>query len=90
MSGYQQDPVLFRQAGVRLEGQGLRPVYNPETMETNQAGLYVAGTGAAGTQIGGVKEFIETSHIHVARILAHLKGEPPPVDETRDESQREM
>ena len=43
-------------------------------METNVPGLYVAGTAAAGTQSSGVKEFIETSHVHVHRIVAALTG----------------
>ncbi|MCB0344319.1 MAG: NAD(P)-binding domain-containing protein [Bdellovibrionales bacterium] len=80
LTGYQQDSSLFESAGVQLEGEGKKPSYSRRTMETNVQGLYVAGTAAAGTQIGGVKEFIETSHIHVARITAALCGEAPPKD----------
>jgi thioredoxin reductase (NADPH) len=75
LTGYEQDSTLYEMAGVTLEGPGRRPHHNLETMETDVPGLYVAGTGSAGTQLEGVKEFIETSHIHVRRILAHLKGE---------------
>lgn len=78
LTGYEQDSTLFRQAGVTLEGEEQRPQFDSRTMETNVPGLYVAGTATAGTQLGGVKEFIETSHVHVARILAALRGLPPP------------
>ncbi|MEO1128110.1 MAG: NAD(P)-binding domain-containing protein [Planctomycetota bacterium] len=74
MTGYRQDPTLLEQVGVELQGEGRAPTYNGRTMETNVPGLYVAGTAAAGTQIGGVKVFIETAHVHVTRIAAALTG----------------
>ncbi|MFN2240049.1 MAG: NAD(P)-binding domain-containing protein [Thermoanaerobaculia bacterium] len=84
LTGYEQDTDLFVRAGVALEGVQRRPVFDRGTMETNVPGLYVAGTASAGTQSGGVKEFIETSHVHVERILASLRGEPPPTDSAPD------
>ena len=89
LTGYEQDTDLFVQAGVALEGEQRRPVFDRGTMETNVPGLYVAGTASAGTQSGGVKEFIETSHVHVERILASLRGEPPPPDSTPDDEMPE-
>jgi len=80
LTGYEQDSALFEQVGVTLEGAGRRPRFDEQTMETNVPGLFVAGTGSAGTQFGGVKEFIETSHVHVARILAALTRTAPPVE----------
>jgi thioredoxin reductase (NADPH) len=77
--GYGQDPSLFEQAGLALEGPGLKPSYDPNTMETSVPGIFVAGTGSAGSQLGGCKEFIETSHGHVDRILAKILGQPAPV-----------
>lgn len=74
LTGYLQDPALYKMAGVRLEEPGDKPVYDPATMETDVPNLYVAGTGAAGTQLGHVREFIETSHVHVQRIVAALTG----------------
>jgi thioredoxin reductase (NADPH) len=78
LTGYEQDSDLFAQVGVTLEGEGRRPRFDAATMETDVAGLYVAGTATAGTQLAGVKEFIETSHVHVDRIVAALTGERPP------------
>ena len=77
LTGYRQDPTLFERLGVLLEGPGRQPHHDPETMETNVPGIFVAGTAAAGTQLGGVKAFIETSHIHVERIVAGLAGRDP-------------
>lgn len=84
LTGYEQDTGLFVQAGVELEGEQRRPVFDEQTMETNVPGLYVAGTASAGTQSGGVKEFIETSHVHVDRIVAALRGDPPPAARAPD------
>lgn len=77
MTGYEQDTTLFEIAGVELEGDERKPRHNPRTMETNVPGLYVAGTAAAGTQLHGVKVFIETAHVHIARILAAITGRTP-------------
>jgi thioredoxin reductase (NADPH) len=42
-------------------------------MQTNVPGLFVIGTAAAGTQIR-FKSFIETSHVHVARVVETITG----------------
>ena len=78
LTGYEQDSDLFEQAGVTLKGPGKVPVVNEMTMETNVPGLYVAGTAVAGTQLSGVREFIETSHVHVDRIVAAITGAAVP------------
>lgn len=78
LTGYSQDPDLFEQAGVTLEGPGRKPRHDEATMETDVSGLYVAGTAAAGTQLGGVRAFIETSHVHVERIVAAVTGRAAP------------
>jgi thioredoxin reductase (NADPH) len=89
--GYLQDPSLYQHAGLELTGPGLKPHYHSDTMETSVPGIYVAGTGSAGSQLGGVKEFIETSHVHVEKILAKILGRSVPVLESvRDVEQREL
>ncbi len=74
--GYEMDSSLLRGAGVELTGPNRAARLDPETMETNVKGLYVAGTAAAGTQIR-FKLFIENCHSHIVRILRHLKGIDP-------------
>ena len=78
LTGYLQDSTLFEQAGVVLEGERRIPTHDPQTMETNVSGLYVAGTATSGTHLGRALEFIETAHVHVDRIVAALTGDKPP------------
>lgn len=80
MTGYRQDSSLFESLGLRLEGPGKRPWVHQDTMETSLPGVFVAGTASAGTQMAGVKAFIETSHIHVERIVAAVTGRQPRQD----------
>jgi len=75
--GYEHDSTLLRKAGVTiLPGQGA-PEYNEETMQTNVAGVYVAGTATAGTQ-ERFQVFIENCHVHAHRIAAAITGSSPP------------
>jgi thioredoxin reductase (NADPH) len=78
MTGYTADMALFRMAGVEVEGEREVPRFNPDTMETNVPGLFVAGTAIAGTQQSGVRVFLENCHVHVDRIIAALIGQPAP------------
>jgi thioredoxin reductase (NADPH) len=71
-SGYQADMTLFNQLGVQLSGVENSPVYDPETMQTNIAGVYVLGTAVGGSQ-QKYSHFIETSHAHIPKILASLQ-----------------
>lgn len=75
MTGYRQDPALFDMLGVRLEGVAREPVHDPETMETNVPGVYVAGTAVAGTPPRKVSVIVETCHVHVPRIVAAIRGQ---------------
>lgn len=72
--GYEQDKTLLKLAGVDLVDSMQRPTYNPETMETNVPGIYVAGTATAGTQSSKYKTFLENCHDHVDKIVRHLSG----------------
>ncbi len=74
--GFEADVSLMEQAGVRFPTPTSRPTYDPDTMETNVPGLYVAGTAAAGRTYGH-EEFIQTSHVHVDRIVRSLIDEAP-------------
>jgi thioredoxin reductase (NADPH) len=75
-TGFVQDPCLFEMAGVNLLSEERVPEYNPETMETNVPGLYVAGTAAAGSQVR-YKLFLENTHVHVGKIALALTGRWP-------------
>lgn len=70
LTGYQQDSTLLKAAGVTLDGPQHCPRYDPDTMQTNVPGLYVAGTAIGGTQ-ERFTVFIENCHVHVERIMHH-------------------
>jgi thioredoxin reductase (NADPH) len=74
LTGYRQDSTLFDQLGVELRGDDRQPVYDPETMETNVPGVFVAGTAVAGTPPRKVTVIVETCHVHVPRIVAAIQG----------------
>jgi thioredoxin reductase (NADPH) len=76
-TGYLGDMRLFETAGVKLIGEGRVPEHNPETMQTNVPGLFVAGTAAGGEQKQRYTYFIENCHVHVGRIVKALTGKWP-------------
>ncbi|WP_316835837.1 YpdA family putative bacillithiol disulfide reductase [Pedobacter nutrimenti] len=73
MTGYKPDADMLKRLGVLLEErQGGVPAYNPDTMETNLPGLYVAGVVCGGLDTH--KWFIENSRVHAEQIFAHIRG----------------
>jgi thioredoxin reductase (NADPH) len=74
MTGYRQDPRLFEMLGVQLQGQERAPLHDPETMETNVPGVFIAGTAVAGTPPRKVSVIVETCHVHIPRIVAAITG----------------
>jgi thioredoxin reductase (NADPH) len=70
MIGYEPDFALFVRCGVRLEGPNRVPAHDPETLESNVRGLYLAGAILGGTRIGHI--FIENGRHHAARIASAI------------------
>lgn len=71
MTGYKPDFTLLQGMGVTLTPDGkFYPTYNPDTMESNVPGLYLAGVvvGGMDTHIW----FIENSRVHAEIIGRHL------------------
>ncbi len=58
-----------------IEGPQCQPLHDPETMETNVPGVFVAGTAVAGTPPRKVAVIVETCHVHVPRIVAAIRGQ---------------
>lgn len=77
LTGHVADMRLFRQLGVTLTDEREVPWFDPDTMETDVPGVYVAGTATAGTQ-PAFTVFLENCHVHAQRIVRALLGEPPP------------
>ena len=75
-TGFRGEQELLTMAGVELIGENRVPVFDPATMESNVAGLYLAGTVAAGIQ-QRYTLFIENCHEHAGRITQTLTGRWP-------------
>lgn len=72
LTGYRPDFEFLIKLGVQLSQDGkMLPQYNPETMETNVAGLYLAGVICGGMETH--KWFIENSRIHARIIVDHIR-----------------
>ena len=72
MTGYHPDFEFLEQAGVRFEGEDRLPVCDPETLESNVAGIYLAGVIVAGARTSEI--FIENGRFHGQQIARALAG----------------
>jgi thioredoxin reductase (NADPH) len=88
-TGFRADSSLLKKAGVALNGAQEIPQFNPDTMETNVPGIYLAGTVAAGTQ-SRYRLFIENCHGHVGKIIQAMTGKYPDKLGTIPERQYEL
>lgn len=70
MTGYLPDFNFLQNLGIDLKGECLNPFYNPQTMETNISGIYLAGVvcGGKDTHLW----FIENSRIHAKQIITNI------------------
>ncbi|MBV9574774.1 MAG: YpdA family putative bacillithiol disulfide reductase [Acidobacteriales bacterium] len=69
--GYHPDYDFLRAMGIELSPEQCRPVCDPITLESNVAGIYVAGVIVAGSKTNEI--FIENGRFHGQQIAAHLK-----------------
>jgi len=71
MTGYEPNFEMLEQLGVDFHEDEFRtPKYNPETMETNSKGVYLAGVVCGGYKTN--KWFIENSRVHAVQIIEAL------------------
>ncbi|MGA2850918.1 MAG: YpdA family putative bacillithiol disulfide reductase [Terracidiphilus sp.] len=70
MTGYHPDFDFLEALGVRFEGADRLPVCDPETLESNVAGIYLAGVIVAGSRTNEI--FIENGRFHGRQIAAAL------------------
>jgi thioredoxin reductase (NADPH) len=67
MTGYKPNFTFLKKMGINLSEDKYIPQYNPDTMETNMPGMYLAGV-----VVGGLDThlwFIENSRIHADMII---------------------
>ena len=72
LTGYHPDFDFLRSMGIELATEQCRPVCNPETLESNVPGIYVAGVIVAGSRTSEI--FIENGRFHGKQIALDLKS----------------
>ena len=71
MTGYKPNYSLLKEAGVEVSEDAVcKPTYNSETMQTNVAGLYLAGVICGGMETH--KWFIENSREHARVVMEQI------------------
>jgi thioredoxin reductase (NADPH) len=71
LTGYRPDFSFLEAIGCKMTEQDCRPVTDPETLESNVPGVYLAGVIVAGMKTGEI--FIENGRFHGRQIAADLK-----------------
>jgi thioredoxin reductase (NADPH) len=71
LSGYHPDFDFLRRAGVEINPQTQRPTCDPETLESNVPGIYLAGVIIAGMDTNEI--FIENGRFHGKQIIADIQ-----------------
>ena len=71
MTGYHPDFSFLEALGIRLAGADRTPAFNPQTLESNVPGIYLAGVIVAGARTNEI--FIENGRFHGAQIAAGLQ-----------------
>ncbi|WP_062356262.1 YpdA family putative bacillithiol disulfide reductase [Bacillus kwashiorkori] len=72
MTGYHPDHQFLKKMGVGIDQETGRPLYNPETMETNVKNIFVAGVIAAGNNANEI--FIENGRFHGELIAKEISN----------------
>jgi len=72
MTGYHPDFEFLEGLGIRFKGEDRQPICNPETLESNVPGIYLAGVIVAGSRTNEI--FIENGRFHGRQIAAALMG----------------
>jgi thioredoxin reductase (NADPH) len=70
MTGYHPDFEFLEGLGIRFKGEDKLPICNPETLESNVPGIYLAGVIVAGSRTNEI--FIENGRFHGRQIAAAL------------------
>src|SRR3989475_5966737 len=74
LTGYHPDFDFLRQLGVKLDPKTNKPALDPQTLESNVGGLYLAGVVIGGNHTSEI--FIENGRFHGKQIIAALTGTP--------------
>jgi thioredoxin reductase (NADPH) len=72
LTGYHPDFDFLSAAGVQMEGEDRCPVCDPQTLESNIPGLYLAGVIVAGARTNEI--FIENGRFHGRQIAQDIEA----------------
>ncbi len=75
MTGYHPDVSFLSQMGIEVDPDTLAPQHDPETLESNVPGIYLAGAVVSGRMTN--KIFIENGRFHGQQIFQHWPEEVP-------------
>ena len=76
LTGYRPGTVFFDQLGVEYDPEVLLPDYDPDSFETNVAGVFLAGSIVAGLRHKEV--FIENGRFHGERVMQTIASRSNP------------
>jgi thioredoxin reductase (NADPH) len=76
--GYHPDIEFLRSIGIEFDPETRRPRTNPETLESDRPGIYLAGVLVAGMHTNEI--FIENGRFHGVQIAADLPARLPPTE----------
>ena len=80
MTGFAPNVELLRQVGVSIDPATGIPTHDPDSLETDVPGVFIAGVVVAGYDAN--KVFIENGRFHGDRIVARLLDRPAPSEPT--------
>ncbi len=69
MTGYHPDTNFLNAMGIEVDSETFEPAHDPETLETNVPGIYVAGAIVSGRMTNRI--FIENGRFHGEQIFRH-------------------
>lgn len=83
MTGYRPDLEFLASLGIRLDPESQRPRTNPETLESDRPGIFLAGVIVAGMHTNEI--FIENGRFHgqkIAQAIAECLSAPQLIPST--------
>ena len=81
LTGYRPNLEFLKKLGIKFSMDGKHfPRYDPQTMETNIKGIYLAGVICGGMETH--KWFIENSRVHAKIIVGNILGKVKTYNET--------
>jgi len=72
LTGYHPDFAFLEKLGIRLATTNKKPAIDPETLESNIPGIYLAGVVIGGNDTSHI--FIENGRFHGRQIIAAITG----------------